>query len=182
MRIDPSSSYDAVVIGSGHNGLVAAAYLTRAGKSVLILEANSEAGGATRSKAIFKGLDARLSVYSYLVSLFPEKIVQDLGLDLRLLSRPTASWTPAFNSSGYQELLIRNGDETHNRDAFRSLTGGLEDYRGYCRLQEMQREVASVVWPSLTQPLVAREELQQRVNQLDPRAWEALFVSFQFPC
>ena len=65
------SHYDVVILGAGHNGLVAAAYLARAGLSVLLLEKNDYIGGATTSQKVFPDYDARLSRYSYLVSLFP---------------------------------------------------------------------------------------------------------------
>ena len=65
-----TEKYDVVIIGAGHNGLVAATYLAKAGKKVLVLEANSEIGGATTSVRVFPDFDARLSRYSYLVSLF----------------------------------------------------------------------------------------------------------------
>ena len=74
------SQYDVVILGAGHNGLVAATYLARAGLSVLLLEKNDYIGGATISQQIFPDYDARLSRYAYLVSLFPHKIIQDLGL------------------------------------------------------------------------------------------------------
>ena len=73
------SNYDVLIVGGGHNGLVAASYLAKAGKKVLILEANHEVGGATTSEQIFPGQDAKLSRYSYLVSLLPEQIVSELG-------------------------------------------------------------------------------------------------------
>ena len=56
--------YDVAIIGAGHNGLVSACYLAKAGLSVLVLEKNSELGGATRSSQAFAGMDGRLSVYS----------------------------------------------------------------------------------------------------------------------
>src|SRR5262249_18422073 len=74
------SHYDIVVAGGGHNGLVAAAYLARAGLSVLILERRKHVGGAAISERLFPGIDARISAYSYLVSLFPQQIIHDLGL------------------------------------------------------------------------------------------------------
>src|SRR6185369_3672444 len=78
------SQYDVVILGAGHNGLVAAAYLAQAGLSVLLLEKNDEVGGATTSQRVFPDYDARLSRYSYLGSLFLEKIIRDLGLNLEL--------------------------------------------------------------------------------------------------
>jgi phytoene dehydrogenase-like protein len=72
------SKYDVIILGAGHNGLVAAAYLARAGLSVLLLEKNDYIGGATTSQKVFPDYDAHLSRYSYLVSLFPEKIMRDL--------------------------------------------------------------------------------------------------------
>ena len=63
--------HDAVIVGGGHNGLVAAAYLARAGRSVLVLERMEHTGGAAVSERPWPGVDARLSRYSYLVSLLP---------------------------------------------------------------------------------------------------------------
>ena len=169
-----NTKYDVTILGGGHNGLVAACYLALAGKSVLILERNAEIGGATQSKQIFDGVDARLSVYSYLVSLFPSKIIHDLNLNLELRPRKIASWTPNNQNGSFRELLIRNDDPNGNRQAFLDLTGGENDYRGYLKLQEFQQQLASVVWPSLISPLVTRKEMRDRVNQVGAQAWEAL--------
>src|SRR3954449_11131873 len=79
--------YDVVVIGGGHNGLVAAAYLARAGRSVLLLERREHVGGAAVSERPWPGVDARLSRYSYLVSLMPKAIREDLGLKVELRRR-----------------------------------------------------------------------------------------------
>ena len=88
------SRHDAVIVGGGHNGLVAAAYLARAGRSVLVLERRDHVGGAAVSERPWPGVDARLSRYAYLVSLLPQTIVDELGLQVRLGRRRISSYTP----------------------------------------------------------------------------------------
>ena len=86
--------HDAIIVGGGHNGLVAACYLAKAGKTVLLLEAHNELGGATTSVKPFPEYEARLSRYSYLVSLRPDQIVSDLGIHFTTLERSVSSYTP----------------------------------------------------------------------------------------
>ena len=85
-------THDVVIIGGGHNGLTAAAYLALAGRSVLVLERDDHLGGAAVSAQAFEGVEARLSRYSYLVSLLPQRIIDDLGLDVRLVRRRFSSY------------------------------------------------------------------------------------------
>ncbi|MEC8557435.1 MAG: NAD(P)/FAD-dependent oxidoreductase [Planctomycetota bacterium] len=170
---DIQANYDIVIIGSGHNGLVAANYLSRAGHSVLVLEGNNELGGATRSKQVFSGQPARLSVYSYLVSLLPQKIIDDLGLKLSLRSRKTASWTPSLENGQYRELLLRNNDPEQNRAAIEDLTGSSRDYDGYVQLQQLQEQLAAAVWPSFLEPLLSRSALRGHLGHAGTQAWQA---------
>ena len=168
------TTYDVVVIGGGHNGLVSACYLSKAGLSVLVLERNKEVGGATQSRRVFKGVDVKLSVYSYLVSLFPQKIIDDLDLNVRLKSRATASWNPVIENGGMRELLIRSDDSGSNREAFVKFTGNERDYRGYLQFQELLRRMAAVVWPSLTLPMESRQTLRDRLGNDGENAWQSL--------
>ena len=72
------NQYDAIIIGGGHNGLVTAAYLGKAGKLVLVLERRHLAGGATVTEEIYPGF--KYSVFSYLVSLLRPEVIHDLDL------------------------------------------------------------------------------------------------------
>lgn len=164
--------YDVVIVGGGHNGLVAAAYLARAGRSVLVLERLATTGGAAVSTRAFSGVDARLSRYSYLVSLLPTKIVDDLGLRFRVRKRSIASYTPAVRDGGATGLLI-GGGEARTRAAFRDFTGSDAEYTAWRDFYDMTGRVARRVFPALTEPLPSREELRARVG--DDEAWRTLF-------
>ena len=116
-----ATSYDAVIIGSGHNGLVAACYLALAGKKVLILEKNEVIGGATTSVQAFDGIPARLSRYSYLIALLPDQIIQDLSLNFRTLSRTVSSYTPYFDDDGDKGVLINRSLDEETLSSLRTL-------------------------------------------------------------
>jgi phytoene dehydrogenase-like protein len=73
-----TNRYDAIVIGGGHNGLVTAAYLARAGRKVIVLERRELLGGAAVSEQVFPGFT--FSVFSYVVSLLRPEIIRDLDL------------------------------------------------------------------------------------------------------
>lgn len=165
-------AYDAVIVGGGHNGLVAAAYLARAGHSVLVLERADRIGGAAVSTRPFAGVDARLSAYSYLVSLLPRQIVTDLGLDLRLRRRDVSSYTPAERDGRPTGLLV-GGGARRSREAFARFTGSGREFEAWQRFYGMTQRVAQRVFPTLTEPLPSRAGLRALID--DDAAWEALF-------
>jgi phytoene dehydrogenase-like protein len=160
------SRYDAVVVGGGHNGLTAAAYLARAGRSVLVLERQPHVGGAAVSTAPFPGVDVRLSRYSYLVSLLPASIVADLGLAIELRGRRIASYTP----EGDGGLLVDNTDAGRTAASFAALTGGPDDWQAWQRLHGLTAELAKRVAPTLTEPLLTAAQMREVAG--DGAAWD----------
>lgn len=163
-----TSKYDAIVIGSGHNGLVAACYLAKAGKKVLILEKNDYIGGATTSVKAFKGVDALLSRYSYLVALLPDQIIKDLELNFQTISRTVSSYTPYFDDEGDKGLLINRNFDSATSDSMEQLTGSLEEGVAWQNFYQSVMEFAEVIAPTMLQPLPTDVELQELV---DPLTW-----------
>jgi phytoene dehydrogenase-like protein len=113
-----ANRYDAVVIGGGHNGLVAAAYLARSGRKVLVLERRHLTGGAAVSEEVFSGF--RFSVLSYVVSLLRPEIIRDLELPrygLQIL--PLESTVTPLDNGDY---LASWPDPDENREELRRHT------------------------------------------------------------
>ncbi len=170
------SQYDVVILGAGHNGLVAASYLGRAGLSVLLLEKNNYIGGATISQKIFPDYDAQLSRYSYLVSLFPEKIIRDLGLSLELRRRETASFTPYFQHGQHDALLLSNVNEDVSRQSMFGVTGNNIEFEQMKAFYNLSRVFAEKVWDTILEPLISKEELWRRfdADDVSREAWRSL--------
>ncbi|MER6309587.1 NAD(P)/FAD-dependent oxidoreductase [Streptomyces sp. NPDC001657] len=166
------TSYDAVIVGGGHNGLVAAAYLARAGLSVLVLERLDHTGGAAVSTRAFTGVDARLSRYSYLVSLLPPKIVRDLGLRFAVRKRTVSSYTPTVRHGRPTGLLV-GGGAARTRRSFAELTGSDREFAAWERFYGTTRRLAERVFPTLTEPLPTRAALRARID--DDATWHAVF-------
>lgn len=165
--------YDVLILGGGHNGLVAAAYLARAGRSCLLLERREELGGAAVSQSLFPGLPARVSSYAYLVSLLPRQIVDELELRVTLARRAVSSYTPDPRVGGERGLLIDAADPAATLASFRSVTGGDADAKAWSGFYAMTRRVAEAVFPTMMRPLMAREQMRRLVG--DDEAWEAVF-------
>jgi phytoene dehydrogenase-like protein len=148
------ADHDAIVVGAGHNGLVAATLLARAGYRVLALERSPAVGGAAVSASPFPGVDARLSRYSYLVSLFPAALLAELGLNVEMRRRRVSSYTPV----GEAGVLVCDDDARTRASLVRTLgddsaAGELE------RFGALTTAIAQRVFPTLTEPLRPRDEL-----------------------
>src|SRR5438445_3065122 len=170
------SRYDVIILGAGHNGLVAASYLGRAGLSVLLLEKNDYIGGATTTQRLFPDYDARLSRYAYLVSLFPQKIIRDLGLNLDLRRRAIASYTPYVNYGQHGALVLSNLEKDVSRKSIVDLTGSEAEFERLKNFYNLPRVFAGQVWDSMLEPLVAKKEMADRFNvdEISREAWRSL--------
>jgi phytoene dehydrogenase-like protein len=139
------SRYDAIVVGAGHNGLVTAAYLARAGRRVLVLERRHVVGGACVTEETFPGF--KVSTAAYVNSLFHKAIVRDLRLadhGFAVLPRDPSSFTPFPDGRS----LLMGPDAALTRTEIAKFSA--RDAERYPQYEAMLERVADVIEPTLT--------------------------------
>ena len=157
--------YDNVIIGSGHNGLVAACYLAAAGQSVLVLEKNDYLGGATASQRVFPDYEAYLSRYAYLIALLPNKILTDLNISFQTKRRRIASFTPYRDAADKPRgLLLSNEDSSASRHSLVEMCGNSHAWDDYQKLMQLELEFAALAWPTLLERLQHRDDFKRQLN------------------
>jgi phytoene dehydrogenase-like protein len=147
------TNYDVVIIGAGHNGLTAAAYLARAGRRVLVLERRRVIGGATVTEEVFPGF--RFSVCSYVVSLLRPEIIRELDLERHGLALLPLDGT--FTPLPRGDYLWRTDDHsaTH-RELARHSARDAERYDDYnatmARMAAFVKPLLALTPPDLRSP------------------------------
>src|SRR5207245_877239 len=139
-----SGSYDIIIVGAGHNGLVTAAYLARAGLKVLVLERRELVGGACVTEQVWPGY--KVSTAAYVNSLLRPEIIRDLELErwgFEMLPREPASFTP-FPDGRY---LMLGPDAALNRREISKFS--LRDAEALPRYEQMLQQVADFIEPLL---------------------------------
>jgi phytoene dehydrogenase-like protein len=155
-----ASSVDVVVVGAGHNGLVAATLLARAGLSVLVVEASDQIGGAARTERPFAKVPAlRQSTGAYLLGLMPPELMQLLDLDLPLVRRDPHYFLPTAAGPGSPYLLLGSDPAANSAqlsEADRSADDALQ-----AELVALRADIAPA-W--LTEPLSVEETAERWVR------------------
>jgi phytoene dehydrogenase-like protein len=139
-----SSKYDAIIIGAGHNGLVAAAYLARAGRKVLVLERRELIGGCVVTEELWPGF--KVSTASYVNSLFRPEIIRDLDLKrhgFAMIPRSPSSFTPLPDG---RYLLMGPDKEMTRREVSKF---SKKDAENLPRFEAMLERVAAFLEPML---------------------------------
>jgi phytoene dehydrogenase-like protein len=144
---EPPAPFDCIVVGGGHNGLVCAAYLARAGKRVLVLERSGVVGGAAVTDEIAPGY--KVSTASYLISLLLPEVERDLDLrshGYRVLARNPSSFTPLPDGRS----LLLGPDAQFNHEQIAGFSA--RDAEAYPRYEAWLTRVAECIEPLLLEP------------------------------
>src|SRR5438093_169901 len=155
------NSYDAIVIGGGHNGLVAACYLAKAGKKVLVLERYHTVGGATITEEIYPGF--RVSVASYSCSLLRPEIIQELRLpDYGFAVYPKVpSYFMPFPDGQHLFLYA----DSRERSKIEIARFSQKDAAAYDAWEDFWDRACDLIEPTLMQPPITFGELAERFER-----------------
>src|SRR4051812_19497325 len=142
----PTNTYDAIIIGAGHNGLVTAAYLAKAGYKTLVLERREIVGGCCITEGLWPGF--KVSTAAYINSLLRPEIIRDLDLKkygVEMLPRSPSSFTPFPHG---RDLMMGPDKEMTRREIAKF---SKKDAEAYPKYEDMLTRVADFLEPMLVQ-------------------------------
>eukprot|EP00079_Xenopus_tropicalis_P011025 XP_002936488.2 PREDICTED: pyridine nucleotide-disulfide oxidoreductase domain-containing protein 2 [Xenopus tropicalis] len=182
--------YDAVIIGGGHNGLVAAAYLQRSGVNTVVLERRHVIGGAAVTEEIIQGF--KFSRASYLLSLLRPQIYKDLELKkhgLKVYFRDPHSFTPILETSNGHEprSLLLGGDMAENQRQIAKFSE--RDAKAYPEYESFMNRLVLAIDPLLDAPPLDTKAILEgpllnrlkSLKTLQPLLKAGLTIGSQFP-
>ena len=176
---------DVLIVGAGHNGLIAANYLARKGLKVVIAESGDHCGGASVSQKVFPEFEAYLSRYSYLISLLPQQIIDELGLEFETIPRAISSFTP-FVEEGLSDdgtlihkgLLVESSQgvgpslvREKNVENFNSVFKDSHEFHQWESFYGDVAHFAQKIAPTLLEKMPSRSELKALI---DHPIWDEL--------
>ncbi len=151
-------NYDVVIVGAGHNGLVAATFLARAGLSVLVLEQADQAGGAVRTENPFeKAPRVGQSTGAYLLGLMPPELIEKLGVSIPTIRRDPHYFLPGLDD----RYLLLGSDQDEAKRQFIDFFSEA-DFHAYQALHEELAAMREDVAPTWLQTPLSIEETSER--------------------
>ncbi|CDR17537.1 phytoene desaturase family protein [Streptomyces iranensis] len=165
-------SYDAIVIGAGHNGLISANYLARAGKRVLVLEARDVVGGACTTERLIPGSESRWSSCAFIAGLLRPEIINDLDLERHGLEM--------YQTEAMEVVIFEDGSHMFMwKDIDRTLKElekfSKADARSFLDFGLRVKQFASIITPFLMRPPTSRSEV---LRAFEEAGCEDLFDEF----
>jgi len=157
-------THDVLVLGAGHNGLVAAVFLARAGLRVIVLEEKPTVGGACKTERPFaRAPDLKASTGAYLLGLMPPELIAKLGIDVPVVRRDPHYFLPTMPGAGGKYLLFGSDRDAMKRGFARFFSD--RDWRANEALQaELAAIRADVAATWLAEPLSIEETAERHVR------------------
>jgi phytoene dehydrogenase-like protein len=170
--------WDAIVVGGGHNGLTAAAYLARAGRSVLVLERRERLGGACTLERPFEDKDYVVSPCAYVVGLLDELVIRELdlrGRGLRFFVADPNLWVPFDDGTSFGQWL----DDDHTQRDLEAMGLSKKDIDGYWAYEHLFDDVRKLLRTGARDSWVGESPSREEIEELLSGNQEMIDLCFE---